>query len=58
MFMCVKLNTLYDREIKSYYVIQVLKQGTNILEFRNKKSHLLQVYLGTWVKKEIENHVF
>ena len=56
--MCVKLNTLYDREIKSYYVIQVFKQGTNILEFRNKKSHLLQVYLGTWVKKEIENHVF
>jgi len=45
----------------------VLKQGINIktmhpnyiLEFRNMNSHLLQVYLGAWVKIEIviENHV-
>jgi len=30
-----------------------------ILEFRNMKSHLLQFYLGAWVKMEtvIENHV-
>ena len=40
---------------------QVLKQGTSIkmmchnyiLKFRNTKSHLLQVYLGVWVKIEI-----
>jgi len=49
--------------------IKVLKQGIKtkticpnvnyILEFRNTKSHLLQVYLGAWVKIEIviENHV-
>jgi len=45
MFMCVKLNSLFDREIKVYYVTQVLKQGINIktmcpnyiLEFKNTK---------------------
>jgi len=49
MFMWVKLNTLFDIEIKVYYVTQVLKQGIHIkmncssyiLEFRNMKSHLL-----------------
>jgi len=30
IFMCVKFSTLYDREMKVYYVTQVLKQGTNI----------------------------
>jgi len=53
--------------MKVYYVTQVLKQGINIktmwlnyiLEFRNTQSHLLQVYLGAWVKIEIviEKHV-
>jgi len=27
MFMCVKLNSLFNREMKIYYVTQVLKQG-------------------------------
>jgi len=53
--MCVKLNSLFDSELKVYYVTQVLKQGINIkmmcpnyiLKFKNKKLHLLQVYLGT-----------
>jgi len=43
--MCVKLNSLYEREMKVYYVTQVLKQGVGIkmmcpnyiLEFRNMK---------------------
>ena len=42
--MCVKLNSLFDREMKVYYVTQVLKQGINInmkcpytnLETRNR----------------------
>jgi len=65
--MCVKLNLLFDSEMKVYYVTQVLKQGINIktncpnyiLELRNTKPHLLQVYLGGWAKIEtvIENHV-
>ena len=65
--MRVKLNSLFDREMKVCYVIQDLKQSINIktmcvnyiLEFRNIISHLLQVYLGVWVKIEtvIENHV-
>jgi len=51
--MCVKLNSLFDSEMKVYYVTQVLKQGINIktmcpnyiLELRNTNSHLLRVYL-------------
>ena len=53
--------------MKGYHVTQVLKQGINIktmcpnyiIELRNTKSHILQVYLGAWVKLEIviENHV-
>jgi len=53
--------------MNAYYVTQVLKQGINIkttcrnyiLELRNPKSHLLQVYLGAWVKIEnvIENPI-
>ena len=47
--------------MKVFSVSQVLKQGINIktmcpyyiLEFRNMTSHLLQVYLGVWVKIEI-----
>jgi len=47
--MCVKSNSLFDSEMKVYYVTQLLKQGINIktmcpnyiLEFRNMKSHLL-----------------
>jgi len=46
--MCVKLNSLFDSEMKLFYVTQVLKQGTNIktmcpnyiLKFRNKTTHL------------------
>mgnify|MGYP007133528473 CR=1 FL=1 len=57
ILICVKLNSLFDIEVKVYYVKQVLKQGINIntmcpnyiLELRNTKSHLLQVYLGAWV---------
>ena len=66
-FMCVKFNSLFEREMKVYYVTQVLQQGINIktncnkyiLEFGNMKSHLLKVYLGAWVKIEIvfEYHV-
>jgi len=56
--MCVKLNSLFDSEIKVYYVTQVLNQGINIktmcpnfkLELINTISHLLQVYLGASVK--------
>jgi len=65
--MCVKLNLMFDREMKVYHVIQVLKQGINIktmcpnyiLEFRNTKLHLLQVYLGVWAMIEtvFDNHV-
>jgi len=67
MFICVKLNSIFDREVKVYYITQVLKQGMNIkincpkyiLKFRNTKSHLLQVYLVSLAKKEnvIENQV-
>ena len=54
MFMCVKLNSLFDSEMNVYYVTQVLKQGIKIktmcpnyiLEVRNTKSHLLQVNLA------------
>jgi len=52
--------------MKVYYVTQVLKQDNKIkticsyyiLEFRNTKSHVLQVYIGAWAKIEtvIENH--
>ena len=60
--MWVKFNSLFDREMKVCYVTQVLKQGNNtetmrtnyILEFRNTKLHLLEVYLGSWVKIDIE----
>jgi len=56
--MCVKLNSLFDSELKVYYDTQVLKQGINIttmcphyiLEFRNTISHLLQLYIGAWAK--------
>jgi len=45
--MSVKLNSLFDNEMKVYYVTQVLKQGINIktmcpnyvLDFRNTKSN-------------------
>jgi len=70
MFMCVK-NPLFVSEMKVCNATQVLKQGINIktmcpnyihfvLKFRNTKSHLLQVYLGAWVKIEIviENHIW
>ena len=44
--MCVKLNSLFDSEMKVYYVTH-----TNyILKFRNTKS---QIYLGTWVKIKV-----
>ena len=61
IFKSVKLNSLFDSEIKVYYVTKMLKQCFNtkttcpnyILKIRNTKSHLLQVYLGAWVKIEI-----
>jgi len=65
MFMCVKLNSLFYREMKNYCVTKAFKQGVYIktvrpnyiLVFRHTKSHLLKVYLGAWVKIEtvIEN---
>ena len=56
--MCVKLNSLFDSELKVYYDTQVLKQDINIntmcphyiLEFRKTISHLLQLYIGAWAK--------
>ena len=47
MFMCVKLISLFVREMKVYFVTQVLKQGINLktmysnytLKFINTKSH-------------------
>mgnify|MGYP007091752788 CR=1 FL=1 len=45
-FMCVRLNSFFDREMKVYYVTKVFKQGINIktmcplvllLLFRNTK---------------------
>ena len=30
MFMCVQLNSLFDSEMKVYYITQVLKQGIKI----------------------------
>jgi len=58
MFMCVKVNSLYDREMKVFYVPHVLKEvikiktmcSNYILKFRKVKSHLLQVCLGVWGK--------
>ena len=62
--MCIKLNSLFDREIKVLYATQVLKQGFNIkticpnyiLKYRNTQS---QLYIGAWAKTEtvIENNV-
>ena len=57
MLMCVKLNSLFYREMKAYYVIQMFKQDINmntmwylttyiVLEFTNTNMRLLQVYLG------------
>ena len=56
MFMCVKMKSLIDREMKVYYVTHVLRPGIKIKkmcanyipEFRNTKSHLLQAYLGAF----------
>ena len=61
MCICVKLNPLFDNETTVYYVTQVLMHSINInkicsnyiLEFRNTNSHVLQVYLGVWVRIEI-----
>jgi len=47
--MCVILNSLFDREMKVFYVTQMLKQGNNIktncpnyiLKFKNMNSLLL-----------------
>ena len=65
--MCVKLNSLFDSEMKVFYVTQMLKQGNNIktncpnyiLKFKNMNSLLLEVYLGAQAKIEtvIVNHV-
>ena len=60
--MCVKLFKLIDSEMKVFYVTKVLKQGINIktmyphyiLELRNMKSHLLQVYLSARAQIEID----
>jgi len=30
MFVCVKLSSLFDKEMNVYYVTQVFKQGMNI----------------------------
>jgi len=36
MFMCDKLNSLFDSEMKVHYTTQVLKQGSNIKNFLHK----------------------
>ena len=54
IFMCVNLNKLCDREMKVYYVTNVLNQCINIEtmcpkyipEIRNTKSHLMRIYIG------------
>ena len=58
--MCVKLNSIFYREMRVFYVTQVLKQGINIktmcpnciLKCRNTNSHLLQVYLDVKANNE------
>jgi len=63
--MCVRCNSLFDREMKVYYVIQVLKQGINtkttgpncIQECRNTKLHLLQVYHGHGSSKWLSSKI-
>ena len=70
MFMCVKLNSLFDSKMKVLLVTQVLKQGINIkkcvvtiyipyLNLEAQNCNLFRVYVGAWVKIEIviENHV-
>jgi len=59
MFMCVKLSSLFDREIKVYYVPHMLKQCfsiktmcANYILFINTTLHLLQVHLGVWANIE------
>jgi len=52
--MCVKLNSLFDGEMKVYNGTDVFKHYVDIStkcfnyihEFRNTKSHLLQIHLG------------
>ena len=58
VFMCVKLNSLFDSDMMVYYVTQVLNQGINIktmcpfyiLKYRNTTLHLVYVYLCMWAK--------
>jgi len=47
--------------MKVYYVTQGLKHGiTYSCKLKNKKMHLLHVYLGAWAKIETvtKNHVW
>ena len=61
MLMSVKLNSIFNSEMKVYYITQVLKQciifkhmcPNYIIELRKTKSHLLNVYLGAWVNIEM-----
>ena len=46
MFMCVKLNSLFDREMKVFYVTQELKQGINI-------KTMCPTYILEFIKHEI-----
>jgi len=61
MYLDVRLNSLFDSQMKVYCVTKVLRQCVNtkttchnyIFDFRNTKTHLLQVYLGAWIIIEI-----
>ena len=50
--MCVKLNSLFESEMKVNYVTQVLKQGINIKKETGNPIYC-KSYLGAWVKIEI-----
>ena len=59
--MCVKLNLLFNSEMKVSYITYVLKHCINIktvcpnyiLELRSTNSHFFQVFIREWVKIEI-----
>jgi len=62
--MFVKLNSLLNREMKVYYVTQVLKQGINIktklpyyiLEYRNM--YMYSLFLTTYLNLETHTRIY
>jgi len=65
MSMCVKLNSLFDREMKIFLVTEVLKQGIKLktmcpnykLELRNMNSHRKSCLLNHWPSAILVNIV-